>query len=234
MFAELTNIPVFNSSKFGTDFPLDHPLRAGIATKLAALPHIGQKQPDLIILLGVRTGFLLGGRGGAVLPNQNCKYIQVDVDGSEIGRSHAIDIGIVSDVAQALSVLNRELESSKVRKGSEEWVKTATNLKRLPSSHEKDPLDMSPGRPHPYHAVKEVLSSLEPGAIVVIDGGEAGCWVQDLVEQEARASLYMVSTGYLGFLGNGWGYAIGAAVAEPERQIVNMQGDGSALFHIGK
>jgi thiamine pyrophosphate-dependent acetolactate synthase large subunit-like protein len=232
-FAELTNVPVFNSSKFNTDFPFDHPLRAGMATKLAALRYIGQQQPDLIILLGVRTGFLLAGRSGAILPNQGCKYIQVDVDGSEIGRSQAIDIGIVSDVSEALKALNAELSKGDIRKAPDEWVKMATSLKHLPSPHEAEPQETSPGRPHPYHAIKKVLSSLEPEAIIIIDGGEAGAWVQDLIEQ-ARASLYLVSTGYLGFLGNGWGYSLGAAIAEPSKQIVNMQGDGSALFHVGK
>lgn len=37
-------------------------------------PMIGQQHADLIILRGV-TGFLLGGRGGKVLPNENCTLI---------------------------------------------------------------------------------------------------------------------------------------------------------------
>lgn len=232
-FAETHNIPVFNSMKFSNSFPRDHPLRAGNATRMAILPHIGQKQADLIILLGARTGFILGGRSGRVIPNENVKLIQVDVDGSEIGRSHAVDVGVISDVTQALIALNAAASTS-AKKASDEWVKVATSLKNLPSPFENAPLEESPGRAHPYHAVKAVLSSLEPGAIVCIDGGEAGCWVQDLVETTARASLYMSCTGYLGFLGNGWGYALGAAVAEPGRQVVNMQGDGSACFHVAE
>lgn len=234
-FAERFSIPVFNSQKFSTSFPLEHRLRAGNANKMAYLPHIGQKRADLLLLLGVRTGFLLGGRGGHVIPNEGVKIIQVDVDGSEIGRSHAVDVGIVSDVTQALIALNAASSSgTEVKKASEEWVKVATGLKELPSPFENAPLEESPGRAHPYHAVKAVLSSIEPGAIVCVDGGEAGCWVQDVVETTARASLYMSCTGYLGFLGNGWGYALGAAVAEPGRQVVNMQGDGSACFHIAE
>ena len=230
-FAETHNLPVFNSSKFSTSFPIDHPLRSGMATRMAYLSHIGQKHVDLIILIGARTGFLLGGRDGAVIPNQDVKLIQIDVDGSEIGRSHPVDVGVVSDATQALIALNAAASSS-AKKASDEWVKVATGLKSLASPFEKAPLEESPGRAHPYHAVKAVFESLEPGAIVCMDGGEAGCWAQDLVETTARASLYMVCTGYLGFLGNGWGYALGAAVAEPGKQVINIQGDGSACFHV--
>lgn len=35
-----------------------------------------------------------------------------------------------------------------------------------------------------------------------------------------------------GFLGNGWGYALGAAVAEPSKLVLNLHGDGSAGFHL--
>jgi len=109
----------------------------------------------------------------------------------------------------------------------------AVNLKNTRPGYEDDPTEVSPGRPHPYHAIKAVFSSLEPGAIVCIDGGEAGGWSLQLLEQ-ARASLSMVTTGYLGFLGNGWGYALGAAVGDPSRQVVNMHGDGSSGFHIAE
>jgi thiamine pyrophosphate-dependent acetolactate synthase large subunit-like protein len=44
----------------------------------------------------------------------------------------------------------------------------------------------------------------------------------------------MVCTGYLGFLGNGWGYSLGAAVADRTKLVVNIQGDGSAGFHIAE
>jgi thiamine pyrophosphate-dependent acetolactate synthase large subunit-like protein len=94
--AEATDTPVFYSPKMSNSVPYGHRLRGGPATRLALLPMLGKEQPDLILLLGARTGFLLGSRSGAVLPNEGCRYIQVDTDGAEIGKSHAIDVGIVS------------------------------------------------------------------------------------------------------------------------------------------
>ena len=223
---------MFYSSKYSSDFPANHKLRGGPAVRLAYLAPTGNKQPDFMLLLGVRTGFLLGGRGGAIIPSKGCKLVQVDLDGTEIGKSHPIDVGIVADAEQAVTALNTAIGNS-VGKSSEEWVKMATSMKDIKAEFEDEKAEVSAGRMHPYHALKATFEALEPGGIVSIDGGEAGAWALDLVER-ARPSIAMASTGYLGFLGNGWGYSLGAAIAEPGRQVINIQGDGSAGFHFAE
>ena len=227
--AEATNTPVFYSSKMSNSIPYDHRLRGGPATRMALLPMIGKEQPDLIIMLGARTGFLLGGRGGAVLPNEGCSYIQVDTDGAEIGKSHTIDVGIVGTTESAVEAF---LKDSSGVKASDDWAKTATSLKKVKSPF-ADQNTTRNGRTHPYHAVKALFEALPEGAIVILDGGEVGGWSLQLLEH-ARASLAMASTGYLGFLGNGYGYALGAAVADPSKQIVFVTGDGAAGFHLAE
>lgn len=190
-----------------------------------------QPQPDLVILLAARTGMFLGGRSGAILPNTSCKYIQVDTDGTEIGRQLPVDVGIVSDVAQALVALNEEVEKGPFR-APEDWSSTAPELKKELDQHENDQ-QVIEGRIHPYFATKRLLGSLEPGGIMTIDGGECGSWATDLSEI-ARPSQTFFAAGYLGMLGNGYGYSLGAAVADPTRQVINIQGDGSAGFHIAE
>lgn len=229
---ETTNTPVFYSSKYGSTVPYGHRLRGGPAVRLALLGTINEQPPDLVILLGARSGFLLGGRNGAILPNTNCKFIHVDVDGSEIGRSHQIDCGIISTSQNFVGSMLSALQGNKVS-SSDVWVNTATSLKDLKNQFDDEPEEMSPGRPHPHHAIRKVLQSLPEGAIVCIDGGEVGGWTLQNIEH-SRASLVMVTTGYLGFLGNGWGYSLGAAVADRSRLVVNMQGDGSAGFHLAE
>lgn len=173
----------------------------------------------------------MAGRSGAILPNEGCKYIQVDTDGGEIGRQLSVDVGIVSDVTQALVALNEEVAKDPF-KVSTEWTEVAINVKKAPSPHEKGEKVIQ-GRLHPYFALKKLLSSLEPGAIISIDGGECGSWATDLTEI-SKPFMSLFSAGYLGMLGNGYGYSLGAAVAEPTRQVVNIQGDGSAGFHIAE
>jgi len=203
-----------------------------VITELAKPPYIGKSPPDLIIIVGSRTGTLTGARSGAILPNSGCKYIQVDVDGTELGRSLPVDVGVVSDSCQFFHALTKKL-GLKIAKVDEDWAKTASGLKNLPTGYENVLKVMSPGRIHPYHGIKKAFSSLEPGCILVIDGGECSSWSAEL-QEFARPHLVLFSLGHLGFLGNGYGYAIGAAVAEPSRKVVMVQGDGSAGFHFAE
>jgi thiamine pyrophosphate-dependent acetolactate synthase large subunit-like protein len=171
-----------------------------------------------------------------VIPNtEECKIVQIDVDGSEIGRSEHVELGIVSDITLAVSALNTAIQKSEEFRVAEAWIRTALSLKAWRASHnESQPIiDEENGHLHPYHAVKRLFQFLPSESIICIDGGEAGGWaLQNL--PEAHASLSMVCPGYLGFLGNGWGYALGAAVADRSRLVVNMQGDGSAGFHLAE
>jgi thiamine pyrophosphate-dependent acetolactate synthase large subunit-like protein len=189
-----------------------------------------ESAPDLIILLGVRTGMFMGGRSGGILPNTGCKIIQVDTDGGEIGRSLPVDLGIVSDVASAIGAFHDAI-SPKPFKVSQEWTSLATGLKKTPNAHDKDEPLSPDGRQNPYLAIKELLSSLEPGSIVNIDGGECGSWTIDLLES-ARPHISFFAAGYLGMLSSGFGYSLGCAIADPSRQVINIQGDGSVGFHL--
>lgn len=234
--ASQLSTPIFYSSKYSSAIPHDHPLRGGPAGLLAVLPYLQKPQPDLVILLGARTGFLLGGRSGAIIPNPpTAKTVQIDLDGGEIGRSHPIDLGIVSDAGNFLSATLAALKShNHASSDRSEWLTTCASLKSLPSPHANSPHDMPDGRMHPYHALRTLFESLPRNSIVTMDGGESGVWALDVLET-AQPQLGMASTGYLGFLGNGWGYSLGAAVASGGQSlVVNVQGDGSAGFHIAE
>ncbi|KAF2029703.1 acetolactate synthase I/II/III large subunit [Setomelanomma holmii] len=234
--ASSISLPVFHSPKHSGGIPYDHPFSAGSATTLAHLAATGKPQPDLLILVGARTGFLLGGHTGAIVPISNCKIVQIDIDGSETGRSERVDLAIVSDAKLAISSLNSEIASATEKfKVQEPWIRTALGLRawRAPHNESELKIDAENGHLHPYHAVKKLFQVVPNGSVICIDGGECGGWaLQNL--PEASASLSMVCTGYLGFLGNGWGYALGAAIADRTKLIVNMQGDGSAGFHLAE
>ncbi|KAF6839680.1 benzaldehyde lyase [Colletotrichum musicola] len=234
--AEQTNTPIFHSPKFSTTIDRSNPLFGGSAAQLPYLRLIGGQAPDFVLLLGARTGFIIGGRSGAIIPHEHeAKVVQIDLDGGEIGRSRKIDIGIVSDVGLAASALCDEVSKAPF-KVSTEWVGAAMGLKQqdiASAANAKESVIWKDNkRMHPYHGVRTLFQSLPEGSVVCIDGGEAGGWALQCLN-EARASLSMVTTGYLGFLGNGFGYSLGAAVASPDKLIVNVHGDGSVGFHIG-
>ncbi|KAF2101062.1 acetolactate synthase I/II/III large subunit [Rhizodiscina lignyota] len=232
--AEATGTPIFHSTKFSTAIPYEHPFRAGGARRLAALRVNRSLPPDFILLLGARTGLMLGGRSGAIIPHEGCKTVHVDLDGSEIGRSLPVDLGIVSDVGLAVAAMNAAVAKNPFR-STEEWIRSALGLKSIRAPHNEDEsvIVEDNGRLHPYHAMKKVYQCIPNDSTVIIDGGECGGWAMQLLE-EAHAGLAIASTGYLGFLGNGWGYSLGAAIADPSKLVLSIQGDGSAGFHIAE
>jgi thiamine pyrophosphate-dependent acetolactate synthase large subunit-like protein len=143
-----------------------------------------------------------------------------------------VDLGIVSDAGKFIAAFLDRLHARQIEISKHEsWLNTIQTLKSHPSPYTSNPAVQPDGRLHPYHALRTLYTSLPASSIVIIDGGESGVWASSLLEL-ARPATGIVSTGYLGFLGNGWGYSLGAAVACPDRQIVNIHGDGSAGFHI--
>ncbi|GAB1207927.1 hypothetical protein APSETT445_006663 [Aspergillus pseudonomiae] len=198
---------------------------------LALLPRLGIQQPDLILLLGARTGMFLGGRSGAIIPEKDCKLVQVDVDGAEIGRTLPVDLGAISDVTQFAAALNRHYDTTSFQGSVDtQWVKEILSVKGLASPYEQEAEVQPSGRLHPYHALKHVLSSVPKESIVILDGGEAPLWASNVISH-CSPSAIVKSSGGLGFLGNGFGYALGAAVACPDQTVINLHGDGSAGFH---
>jgi len=222
-FAERSGIPVFNQiTGFGA-MPADHPLNGFAAGNLGALQAIHGKGPDVVLLLGARRGMFLGGRSGTVIP-QSAKVIQVDVDGAEIGRFRPFEVGITADAAQTLRAFV-DADGSTRWPDRRAWAEAAVLVHRRERPWASEPTVVG-GRLHPYHALRETLRALEPGATLIVDGGEMGSWVDESAH-EARPRRVVGFGGYLGFLGIGQGLAIGAQVAEPDSRVVLLMGDGA-------
>ncbi|KAE8146301.1 thiamine pyrophosphate enzyme, N-terminal TPP binding domain-containing protein [Aspergillus avenaceus] len=231
-FAERYHIPIFNSSKHIYTCPKTFGLYGGAAQNIALLSNLAKVSPDLVLLLGARTGMFLGGRSGAIIP-PGCKLVQVDVDGSEIGRTLPVDVGIVSDLTTFLTAAN-QYNGSEVDEENkkDEWIALLPALQVPPPSPFESESGVHPesGLLHPYHALKQLFSTVQKDCIVILDGGEASCWALDLAPL-CEPSTVIAATGYLGFLGAGFGYVLGCAVAAPDKKIIHIQGDGSAGFH---
>ncbi|KAL4755157.1 hypothetical protein BDW72DRAFT_211357 [Aspergillus terricola var. indicus] len=235
------NIPIFDTQKCMLSLALSTKCKfyGGPADKLTLLPALQALHPDLILLLGARTGMFLGGRSGAIIPpHVKCRLIHVDIDGGEIGRTLPVDLGVISDVGQFVSALNAQLNSLSATENSKpdkDWVNRVSYIQTLPSPFDSDCETTLSGRMHPHHALKALFTSLSTDPriqdpILVLDGGECAIWAHGLAHiLNPRAILR--STGALGFLGNGFGYALGAAIAAPGTKVINVQGDGSAGFH---
>lgn len=227
-FADRTGIPVATNSKAHGVLPHDHPCYAG-GVGVVGGAVMGGSPPDLVLLAGARQGLFVGGRSGGVIP-RDAALIQVDIDGIEIGRLRPADLGVVADCATAFEALAEGAEERTWRdhagwRGVLEGVRTAGR-----TLFEDAPTESRPGMLHPYHAAKAAMEALAEGTTVISDGGESGAWCDPHL-RSAGPGRFMTN-GYLGCLGCAQGMAIAAAVAEPDRPVAVVSGDGAVGFNI--
>lgn len=228
-FAELLSIPVFATNKGDGLVPASHPMWGGGITALHTIGLFAGAAPDVIVLLGCRQGMFTGGRGD---PLAGVTIIQVDADAAEIGRIHDVAAPVVADCREALTALTAEARSREIVPVFSEWAETVTGQRGFAQGLIGDDSTTSSGRMHPGFAAKEIMTALPTDAIVVMDGGECAAWADLFVAPERPDSVLRI--GYLGTLGVGQGFAIGASRAFPDRPVVLITGDGAVAFHIAE
>jgi acetolactate synthase-1/2/3 large subunit len=227
-FAEASGVPVVTNARAHGVLPHDHPQYCGGTGAVGGAAMAGQI-PDLVVLAGARQGLFTGGRSGAVIP-PSATLIQIDVDGSEIGRLRAADLAVVADCAATFEAL---ADAAKIETWPDlsGWVQALQGARGAASAYfEQQPAEPRVGVLHPFHAAKAAMRALDPASIVITDGGESSAWC-DLHLRSAGPGRFMTN-GYLGCLGCGPGMAIGAAIAEPGRPVAVFTGDGAAGFNV--
>ncbi len=225
-FVTATAIPVFAKTQAIGLLPPDHPLDGGAAGNLGVLPAIGVQRPDLVILLGAKMGLLLGGRSGAIVPHE-ARLAQIYSDAGEMGRLRDVDLAIAADGAETLdSVL--AAAGPRGLPDFAPWAARATAARELFGQAWPD--RETAGGVHPYHAAAAVAEAVGREAIWALDGGGAASWMGGCVRVSGPGRV--LTHGYLGCLGVGLGFAIGAQIAHPERRVIHVTGDGSMGFHI--
>jgi acetolactate synthase-1/2/3 large subunit len=158
----------------------------------------------------------------------DARLAMVDIEAAEIGRLRDIDIPVHADCKQTLLALVAAARSTQWPERNR-WcaaVRHAADWHRRrfhdALAHDSEPI-------HPYRAAHELLAGLD-NPIVVTDGGEAINWAEMAARVDGHGA-FMV-TGYLGCLGTGLPYALGAQRAHPDRQVVCITGDGALGFNI--
>ena len=222
--AELLNAPVFIPNKGDGIIPASHPLSAGGLIPLG-LTNQMVGVPDVVIIAGCRTGLLTGGRESSF---PGADIIHIDLDFAEIGRLQNVAIPIVADCKQTLSAMVK-LARTRSFPDSSQWAKEVAAVKDFHRAVYTDPTTSS-GRIHPYFAAQAVVSAAPDDTVFVLDGGEAPEWAAFHIQVDRPSSVLRL--GYLGCLGVGPGFAIGGQIAEPDRPVLLITGDGAAGFNI--
>jgi acetolactate synthase-1/2/3 large subunit len=195
--------------------PADHELALSRARSVAF------KDADLMIVAGTPLDFRLG------FGSFDAPVVHL-VDSAEGIASH---VGLEASVAGDLTAMFSQLAESAGRNDDEGWVaklrdeedaKRATEQERLTS--DATPID-------PARIYGELRDRLDRDAVVIGDGGDFVSYMGKYVDTYTPGCF--LGPGPYGCLGSGTGYALAAALAHPDRQVVVCYGDGAIGFTLG-
>jgi acetolactate synthase I/II/III large subunit len=196
---------------------------------------------DLLLAFGVRFDDRVTGRVDKFC--ETGTIVHVDIDPSEINKNKPANLPVVSDVKYALARLGQMVKERAIQKQFTAWHKQIEAWKNkapfgynvteevMKSQHMRDHLQ---GRETevilPQMAI-EVLYELSKGEAIITTGvGQHQMWTGQFYKFKYPRQL-LTSAG-LGAMGYGYPAALGAKVACPDRQVVDIDGDGSFLMNI--
>jgi acetolactate synthase-1/2/3 large subunit len=212
--AEAVKAPVFLNSLGRGCLPPDHPYFFSAARRFA----LGDC--DVLLALGVDWDFRLG--YGQKNFNPDVKVIQVDVDGTHIGRNRPVDVGIVGDPGKVIGQLLAGGVGNVQEPG---WTGKVREQEQAANAKAEDGMDSDAVPIHPQRFAREIRDFLDPDAIVVGDGGDIVGISASIVQ--ARYPGHWLDPGPFGCLGVGPSFAIAAKLAKPDKQVCLIYGDGS-------
>ena len=212
-FVEKLNAPVCNSLMGKGAFDETNPLYTGMlgmhGTKAS---NFGVSECDLLVAIGVRFSDRV--IGNAKKFAKNAKILQIDIDPAEINKNIPTTASIIGDVKEVLTRLNAKMEKHDNR----EWLDHIKELeKKYPLTYPKDELN------GPYFMQK--LYEITKGEVIITtEVGQHQMWAAQFYRYKEPRTY--ISSGGAGTMGYGLGACIGTKMANKDKTVINIAGDG--------
>lgn len=150
---------------------------------------------------------------------KNAKIVHIDIDPAEIGKNVPVVQSVIGDVKEVLKRLEKEVDKN----GHKDWLDQIVRWK------EQYPIDMNDETClMPQHIIETAWEMIRDNGIITTEVGQHQMWVGQYLQTDRPRSF--VTSGGLGTMGFGLGAAIGAQIANPDKRVINIAGDGS--FHM--
>ena len=159
---------------------------------------------------------------------EKATILQVDLDGSHLGRRHPVDIGVVGDIGPTLDALLPKITQRDDDSFHEECLK---HHRRAVAAQAKHAKIGKGGAIHPQYLAETISRHASPDAIFTADGGSPMVWCLRHIASTGR-NRTVVSLSH-GTMANAMPQALGAKAAFPERQAIALSGDGGLAMMLG-
>ncbi|AXQ79378.1 acetolactate synthase large subunit [Streptococcus chenjunshii] len=216
VFAERYNIPVVSTLLSLGVMPIEHPLSLGMGGMHGSYAaNMALTQCDFMINFGSRFADRLTGNPATFA--KNAVVAHIDIDPAEIGKVVKTQIPVVGDARKALELL---LSFDEVRTRHDEWTEQVlANKQKAPFGYDFDEEIIKP-----QHAIETIGKLTKGDALVVTDVGQHQMWVAQYYPFKKERQI--ITSGGLGTMGFGIPAAIGAKLANPDKEVILFVGDG--------
>lgn len=224
--AEAFGIPVVAAVRHADLLPNSHPQYAGHLTYGAPVElSAAVQKADLVLAVGTRLGDVTTqGYRFPAAPHPAQPVIHVWPDASSVGQIRHVALGLVSDPILFLETL-RPYAPQSVPRSHIEWSKQLHSI-AMELRKWRGPLDAEDGVVFAA-AVLAADRVLSKSAIITIDAGNFGGWVQRLMNFGGGRTMLAPSSGAMGY---GVPAAVSASLRRPDDEVICFVGDGGFLM----
>lgn len=174
---------------------------------------------DVVCVIGTPLDFRL--RYGSFGPD--ARLVHIHSDATELGRNRSPDAGIVGDTAAALAMLAAEVKAAHGPRTA--WLTHLRRAEREWWEEHRSEIESRVAPIHHYRLGKALDEVLDPGTVVIGDGGDVVAAVSRVLRVHRPG--HWLDPGPFGCLGVGPPYALGVKIARPATQVVVVAGDGA-------
>ena len=182
--------------------------------------NFGVSERDLLIAIGTRFSDRVLGNPKRFA--KQARILQFDIDPAEINKNLVVDEAVIGDIGSVLSEINPRLK----QQHHGEWKKHIAEYK------EKYPLKLDKTTLNGPNIIDRIYERTGGDAIIVTEVGQHQMWAAQYYRFKDPRTL--ITSGGLGTMGYGLGASIGAAIGRPDKQVINIAGDGCFRMNLNE
>ncbi|ABA89151.1 acetolactate synthase, large subunit, biosynthetic type [Syntrophotalea carbinolica DSM 2380] len=224
-FSELIQAPVVTTLMGMAAFPTAHPLSLGMLGMHGTYyANMAVTNADLLVAVGARFDDRVTGRIAAFAPK--AKIIHIDIDPTSIKKNVRVDLPIVGELRDVMGKIVAKLkeDSEKVKELSEisaPWRSQIDSWRaQYPMTYKSSDTVIKP-----QYVIEKIRELTRKDAIIATEVGQHQMWTAQFFNFSHPRTF--LTSGGLGTMGFGLPAALGAQVGCPDRQVIDISGDGS-------